>query len=181
VVGLTVLASVTLVAQEGSTADAPSVNVGAVAPDFELPRVSPRGGPAATFKLSSLRGKVVLVDLWATWCEPCKRALPELAKLQRSYAPRGFDVVAVALDEDVEAVARFVRERGVSELTTVLDPTQWVPQRWQPRKLPTSYLVDRNGTVRLRLEGYDASTVARLSKILEELLGARVSAPSPPR
>ncbi len=76
-----------------------------VAPDFTLPEV---GGNA--FQLSSLRGKVVLLDFWATWCDPCREEIPRFIELQRKYGSDGLQIVGVSMDDSIDPVRPFAEK-----------------------------------------------------------------------
>ncbi len=99
------------------------------------------------FELGSRRGKVVLLNLWATWCGPCRYEIPELETLHKRYASRGFEVIGVSVDEvGAEAVKSFVEEQKMT-YPVVLDPEGKLANVLQTSMLPTSVLVDRNGKI----------------------------------
>jgi thiol-disulfide isomerase/thioredoxin len=103
------------------------------------------GNPA---DLSQYRGKVVLVNLWATWCPPCVAELPSLEILHARLRGQGFAVVALSLDRgSVEKVAAFWDKRGIEQLDFFWDRDGLVPRRWSYEAIPTSYLLDRTGRV----------------------------------
>ena len=121
---------------------------GSTAPDFELERLS--GGEPIS--LARLRGQVVLVNFWATWCKPCEDEMPSMERLYRSLEGEGFELVAVSVDEDPDLVRAF-RERLAVTFPIALDPTQDASSRYQTQGFPESLLVDRNGTVLERYVG----------------------------
>lgn len=84
------------------------VKVGSVAPDFTLK--TPEGG---TFQLSSLKGKTVVIDFWASWCPDCRKDAPELVRLYDEYHPKGIEFVGVSMDTDVEAWQKAIRQYGI--------------------------------------------------------------------
>jgi peroxiredoxin len=102
--------------------------------------------------LASLRGKVVLVNFWATWCAPCVEEMPALARLRARLAPRGFEVLAVNQGEMPARVTAFTERTGL-DLTVLLDREKAVAKAWQVRALPTTFVVDRAGRIRLHAEG----------------------------
>jgi peroxiredoxin len=110
-----------------------------IAHDFELPTLD-RG----TLRLSSLRGKVVFVNFWATWCDPCKEEMPGMERLYQRFRDRGLVVVAVSVDSQVSRVAPFVRERRFS-FPVGLDGRMAVANLYTVRALPSSFIVDRQG------------------------------------
>jgi len=97
--------------------------------------------------LDELRGQVVLVNFWATWCDPCRAEMPELDELAREFGPQGFRVVAVNLLEDAGRVRRFGDELNL-EMPLLLDPGGEVYRAFGVEGLPSSYLVDRDGIIR---------------------------------
>jgi peroxiredoxin len=137
------------------------------APDFEL-----RSLDGESVRLGDHFGKnVVLIDFWATYCEPCLLALPHLDELYKKYKQRGFVVLAVAIDE--AALGSRVRvEAAKLRLTfpVLLDPETEVVARYNPRSTaPYSVLVGRDGRIVSRREGY---TVAERGHLEEEVLAA---------
>ena len=123
------------------------VGRGSVAPDFALERLG--GGEIS---LAGLRGQVVLVNFWATWCKPCEDEMPSMERLYRSLEGSGFELVAVSVDEDPALVESF-RERMAISFPIALDPSQEVSRRYQTTGFPESLLVDRDGTVLERYVG----------------------------
>lgn len=116
------------------------------------------------------RGSVVLLDVWATWCEPCRNALPMYQGLARRYADRGLKVYALNVDEDTRAIPPFLDEMKVS-LPVLLDAEAEVAQKvLQVRLMPTTVLLDRKGRVRYVHEGYSEEFLARYQAEIEELL-----------
>ncbi len=124
------------------------------APDFELPSVSAEGAVAEPqVRLQSLRGSVVLLDFWATWCGPCRAELPILASLHRRYEARGLRVVGVNVDEGGPSlVPQFQRHFGLG-YTLVYDDRGEASRLFGVQGLPTLVLIDRSGEVRLRHAG----------------------------
>jgi len=97
-------------------------------------------------RLSEFRGRVVLLNLWATWCPPCRKEMPSLDRLQSMLGGPDFAVVAVAVDRrGVEAVKRFYREIGISVLRAWADPAESAGSRLGTIAVPTTLLVDRRG------------------------------------
>ena len=118
------------------------------APDFLLPRVD--GG---RMQLAELRGKVVLVHFWATWCVACRHEMPQIQRLAETYGRDGLVVLGVNVDRgNPGAVRAFLRERNV-RFPSVLDPDGAVRNRYAVRALPTSYLIGRDGRTIARVIG----------------------------
>ena len=112
------------------------------APPFTL--ADPSG---TTVSLEELRGQVVLVNFWATWCLPCRAEMPELDEFAREYQGAGFRVLAVNVLEDADAVRRFGEELQL-ELPLLVDPHGEVYRAYGVQGLPTSFLVDPEGVIR---------------------------------
>jgi peroxiredoxin len=126
----------------GAVQELRKVKVGQPAPDFTLPDVT--GKPV---KLSSFHGqKTVLLDFWATWCGPCRMALPDLQDLSDKYKDRGLEVLAIDQGESANQVQYFLKRRQYS-LLFLLDEGSTVGDSYGVRGIPTSVLVDKNGVV----------------------------------
>jgi thiol-disulfide isomerase/thioredoxin len=121
----------------------PEPQKGSVAPDFSLKTV-PDGKEVS---LSSLRGKAVLVNFWATWCEPCKIEMPSLVDMQKKYGPQGLQIVGVAMDDaDDKEISTFAHKMGVNYL--VVRGTEKVGDLYGGvDRLPMTYYLDRSGKV----------------------------------
>jgi thiol-disulfide isomerase/thioredoxin len=120
-------------------------------PDFRLKDTSGR-----EFTLQQFRGKVLLVDFWATWCAPCRKEMPGYQELFRRYKDRGFEVVGIAADSDSAAVSRFGKKLGITYplLVNGMDV-----QRYGVEGLPTTILVDRKGFIRKTVIGFEYTQV----------------------
>jgi peroxiredoxin len=150
------------------------VGRGSPAPDFALERLA----DGATVRLSELRGRVVLVSFWATWCAPCEEEMPALERLYRELRAEGFELLAVSVDADREAVVAFQQRLGVS-FPILLDPEQRVAREWQTFRFPESLLVDRDGRVVERYVGAkEWDSGAYLERIRRLLRGELPSAPA---
>ncbi len=110
--------------------------------------------------LPDTRGKVLLVDFWASWCAPCKASFPAYAKLQADYAGRGLVIVAVSVDENASAYAAFVR-RFHPPFAAVRDAGQQLVRTVSVPTMPTCYLVGRDGRVRFMLSGFHGDETER--------------------
>ncbi|HET6935449.1 MAG TPA: TlpA disulfide reductase family protein [Candidatus Angelobacter sp.] len=127
---------------------------GTAAPDFTLKSLD---GKAV--QLSSFKGKAVLVNFWATWCEPCKIEMPWLVDLQKKYGPDGLQIVGVAMDDSGEkAISDFAHKMQVNY--TILLGTEKVADQWGGVDgLPTSFFLDRDGKVVDRAMGLVSESV----------------------
>jgi thiol-disulfide isomerase/thioredoxin len=138
---------------------------GAQVPKFEA--VTLDGKP---FRLPDSEGRVLLVNIWATWCGPCRYEIPELKKLQQQHAGKKFDVVGVSVDTSGEAAVRdFVRQHQIN-YPVVLDPEGSVAAMMKTTVLPTSALVDRTGKVLWVKVGVVRSGNSDLAAALKEAL-----------
>lgn len=124
----------------GPSPKAPSLD--GPAPDFTANRVD--GG---TFQLSSLRGRVVVLDIWAAWCDGCEKELPVLDALASRLEPVGAAVVSVSIDEDPADALRLLRARSW-KMTTLYDPSGRVGDAYVPPKMPAVFVIDRDGMIR---------------------------------
>ena len=133
------------------TGETPSTDIGRAAPDFLLE--SPDGG---TVRLSDLRGSAVLVNFWASWCEPCRQEMPEIVRVYDSRDGDGFVVVAVDLQEDAGTIRAFADEFGM-EFPIAIDRSGQVGDAWRiggpVEGIPASYFLDEDGIVRARVFG----------------------------
>jgi cytochrome c biogenesis protein CcmG/thiol:disulfide interchange protein DsbE len=102
--------------------------------------------------LTDFRGKVVVLNFWATWCMPCIEEMPSLVRMQQNLKDRGVTVVAVSLDQDQDAYQRFLHNHNIS-LLTVRDDKQQSNNLYGTIKFPETYIIDRNGIMRRKFIG----------------------------
>jgi peroxiredoxin len=121
---------------------------GRPAPGFSLPPVT--GGPS--LDLASLRGRVVLLNFWATWCKPCEEEMPAMERLHRTLAGESFTLVAVSVDEDPEAIEAFRTRLGLS-FPILRDADKRVAASYTTFRYPESFLIDRDGKIVARYIG----------------------------
>ena len=143
----------------------PSPREGFSAPDFTLDSLD--GGQTT---LSDLRGQIVLVNLWASWCLPCRAEMPAIERVYRSYKDLGLEVLAVnATNQDsVDAAMAFIQERGLT-FPVLLDRTGSTSAAYNLRGLPSSFFIDRQGVIRSVVIGGPMSEALIQSKV-ESLL-----------
>lgn len=135
--------------------------------EFKLPQ--PDGEMVS---LSSLKGQVVLVDMWATWCAPCKVSFPFYSELQKKYADQGFKILAISVDEEDEAVTEFLKEMPVG-FTVLRDPEGTVPAELKIDTMPTAILVAKDGTVAFMHAGFVPEDEAEIEKHVKAALGVK--------
>ena len=139
---------------------------GSTAPPFTLPE---RPGPGER-SLASLRGEVVLLNFWATWCEPCEREMPAMERLHEKLSPEGLHLVAVSVDESSEPIDQF-RARFKLTFPILWDPDKRASDAYQTYRYPETLLIGRDGIVVERYIGpreWDSPLYeARLRRLLE--------------
>jgi cytochrome c biogenesis protein CcmG, thiol:disulfide interchange protein DsbE len=141
------------------------VDVGAMMPAYTAASLD-----GTTFDVTTERGNVMLINLWATWCGPCRFEIPELQKLHDANASRRFKVIGVSVDEgERKVVQEFVDEQKMT-YPVVLDPAGKLAVLFDTSILPTSVIVDRTGKVVWKHLGIVRSTDAEMLKALETAL-----------
>ncbi len=139
--------------------------VGAMMPEYSAMNLD-----GTKFDLAARRDKVVLLNVWATWCGPCVYEIPELQRIHDQYASRGFEVVGVSVDESgVEAVKQFVDDQKM-RYPVALDPQGQLANLLQTSVLPTSVLVDRGGKVVWKKYGAILENDQELKQAIEKAL-----------
>jgi len=145
-----------------------SAESGPMAPDFSLPDISDQ-----MVSLSDFRGKVVLVDFWATWCPPCRMSIPELVKLQDKYRDEGLEILGISLDDPNDELNRYLNEFKEKYKINyrILRFSPKVMQDYfgmESPAIPTMFIIDRDGKVRDKIVGFDPKTLNRsLARLLD--------------
>jgi thiol-disulfide isomerase/thioredoxin len=147
--------------------------VGNPAPAFDLPVL---GADSRHMAIESLRGKVVLLDFWASWCGPCRESFPLYEKLRGELPDKDFTLLAINLDETADAPAAFLHEHPVS-YASLADPGGDVAKKFGLIGMPTSFVIDRDGVVRIRHTGFKPQDIEKLRGEIRELI-AGSGAPS---
>jgi peroxiredoxin len=145
--------------------------VGNPAPDFTVTSVHPSKGAVT---LSHLKGKVVVVDFWGTFCEPCKRSFPKLQGLSAKYKGSGLEVVGISEDEpeDKDKIPSFANAHS-ARFPLALDEGKTVARRYNPPAMPTSFVIDRKGIVRFAHFGFKDGEEVALEQEIKQLLEER--------
>jgi len=148
-------------------ADVARVEVGARAPEF---RVADIGSGDSVSLRERYAGKVTLVNIWATWCVPCRAEMPSMERLYTALAPRGFAIAAVSIDEgSAEDVRAFAQELGLT-FDILHDRSTRIQQAYQTTGVPESFLLNREGIIVKRVIGaHDWSSPANRA-LVERLL-----------
>ena len=147
------------------TAIAPAAPAtGSAAPDFTLKSDSGRN-----LKLSELRGEVVMINFWATWCAPCREEMPLLNQLYEQYRKVGFTLLAINVDDDPAKARVMARKLGVS-FPVLFDTDKRVSKLYDVAAMPSTLLIDRDGRVRYVHRGYVAGVEHKYQTQVRELL-----------
>src|SRR5271154_6399458 len=139
--------------------------IGSPAPDFSGSSVNGKG--KVSVKASS--GKVLIVDFWATWCEPCKKSFPKLQDLYTRYKTSGMDLIAVSEDDENTGITDFGTSFG-AKFPIVWDGGKAIAGKWQPKSMPSTFIVDKMGIVRFVHLGYHDGAEAEIEKEVKSLL-----------
>jgi thiol-disulfide isomerase/thioredoxin len=156
----------TTTAAKSAAAEPAPANAGDPMPPYSAKMLDGR-----PFDLAAEKGNVVLLNVWATWCGPCRFEIPELQKLHDRYGKRGFKVVGVSVDEgDPAEVKQFVAEQKMN-YPVVLDPDGRIANLLQTMVLPTTVLVDRNGKIIWRQVGAIPPGDGKLTAAIDAAVG----------
>ena len=136
------------------------------APDFKLP--SAKG----MVELSKMKGKVVYVDFWASWCAPCRKSFPWMNELHKKYKDQGFEVVAINLDKSRETIDEFLKKSPV-DFTIAYDPSGGAAASYKVAGMPSSYLVDRSGQLQTSHIGFRDKDKEDIEGKIKELLARK--------
>lgn len=150
-----------------------AINVSAAAnkaPAIQLPAIN------GNVDLSQLEGKVVYLDFWASWCDPCRESFPWMAELKQKYGSQGLEVVAVNLDKEREKADAFLKNMNVN-FVVAFDPTGDTASRYELRGMPGSYLIGRDGNVHASHTGFRDKDKQKLEKAIIILLQQQQGVP----
>ena len=149
------------------------VTIGSTAPDFRAKVL----GESRYKTLADYKGQVVLLNIWATWCEPCKQEIPSLQRLYQAYGGKGLRLVAVSIDDYVseDSIRAFVRTFGVT-FEILHDPTHEIERTYQTTGYPETFVIGPEGTIRKKWIGPDNWASDANVALIRELL--RPSAPA---
>ena len=133
------------------------------APEIDLP------GIAGTVQLDNLKGKVVYLDFWASWCQPCKKSFPWMREMKELYADQGFEVLAVNLDKERELADAFLQAADVN-FEVAFDETGESASMYKLRGMPSSYLIGRDGKIYASHIGFRENDKSQLEQAIKNLL-----------
>ena len=134
-----------------------------LAPDFTLKSLE-----GQEINLASLKGKVVLLDFWATWCGPCRESIPHLVDLFKNYQVKGLEVIGMSLDKgEADAVRRFIHSMSIP-YPIVLTPEE-VSRKFGVTALPTTLLIDKEGRIQEKMIGFNSKIAKEMTEKVREL------------
>ena len=136
------------------------------------PDVKIYGVDGKPFALNTFKGKVVVLDFWASWCAPCRKSFPFLDALQKRHAAEGLAVVGLTLEEDDDAVDAFLASVPV-DFTIARDPSERSGEAFGVVAMPTTFLIGRDGSIQARFEGGDDSVHDKIESAVATLLAGR--------
>ncbi|WP_213452094.1 TlpA family protein disulfide reductase [Rhizomonospora bruguierae] len=172
--GAMLAAGVRSTAGQDPTAPEAAAGPATVVRDDPAPPLAGRTLAGDGFDAATLRGRVVLVNVWASWCGPCRQELPALALAERRWGGQGLSVVGIDMRDNPESARGLLAEVGARGLPTIVDPQGTLAVAWGARGVPETFVVDRSGRVRLWVRG--AVDAAWLQRWIPPLLADR-SAP----
>jgi len=147
-----------------STATAAADRVGKPAQDFALKSLDGKN-----IRLSELRGEVVLVNFWATWCGPCREEMPLLNQVYQSYHAVGLEMLGVNIDDDANSASNMAKTLGV-KFPVLFDASKSVSRQYEVSTMPMTLLIGRDGTVRYVHQGYERGYEERYMNEIRQLL-----------
>ncbi len=124
---------------------------------------------APTTLKENFTSDLLLLDFWASWCEPCKESLPFFAKLEKRYSKQGLQILAVSVDEELKEAKAFVAKNNFS-LTFLWDPKKAVAKSLELKAIPTTLLVDKSGKIIYQERGFSESSKAKLEAQIQKTL-----------
>jgi thiol-disulfide isomerase/thioredoxin len=162
-------------ANGNASAPAPTVTAAPPAPDLPpavsvVPLKDVKGG---SFKLADFYGKVMVINLWATWCGPCRREIPELVKLHKEFQSRGVEIVGLSTenpDASAEKVRKFIQDFQIDYRIGWAPAEVAVPLMQGHEAIPQIFVISRDGRILKRFVGFSAAYASQLKQALEDAL-----------
>ena len=133
------------------------------APEINLPSLD------GNIQLESLKGKVVYLDFWASWCLPCKKSFPWMREVKQNYVEQGFEIVAVNLDKDKKLAEEFLKEMDIN-FKVAFDESGQTASQYKVRGMPSSYLIGRDGKVYASHVGFREEDKLQIEQAIIKLL-----------
>ena len=141
-----------------------NIHAASKAPSFTLKDL---GGQ--NISLDQFKGEVVYVDFWATWCPPCRKSFPWMEQMHKRYKDLGLKIVAISLDGKRGVIDKFLKDNPVSFMI-LQDPNGKIADAYKLKGMPSSYLIDRKGNIRITHAGFRDKDKAMLESSFKELL-----------
>jgi len=166
---LLIVAMLVVAAALVSSAVIANLSAGTKAPNFTLQTLDGK-----TFILENCfkkPAKVVVLDIWATWCPPCRAEIPFIIKMQKKYATKGVMIVGVAIDEQKATVSAFVKKMGINYTICPDANGQTISGKYQVQGIPATYVIDKKGVIRFVHSGFGGEAdMAKLNREIASLL-----------
>ena len=149
------------------------VKIGQPVPDFSLPDIF----TGKTYTMKDFKGKIVLLNLWASWCTGCKAEMPEFYRLQKELEGKDFIIVAISIDSNKEKAIRFLKKvekkTGIKTPFIVLwDRNKTLAKIYKPRGMPSSYLIDKDGRlIKIFIGSFTERNIGILKSAIEKAIG----------
>jgi thiol-disulfide isomerase/thioredoxin len=159
-------------ASDGVDGHSGPAKVGGPAPDLSIQTINGKGKVSR----ESLEGKIAVIDFWATWCPPCKDALPKLEEIAKASTGK-IEVVGISVDDKIEGVDDFAKANGVT-FAIGWDEGHAIADRWVLEGMPTTYILDATGTVRFIHSGFRSGEADVMAKELASLSSETPSTPA---
>ena len=153
----------TPVARPVATPPASPTSRGPKAPALSLDSVTTSG------KVTVPAGKVVIVDFWATWCEPCKKSFPKLQELYVKYKASGLEIAAISVDDEKKDILSFAKAHGGAKFPIGWDKGKQVAGAWKPESMPTTFIVDKGGNIAHVHKGYHEGEIDEIEREIKAL------------
>jgi len=128
--------------------------------------------PGKAAGIGDYKGKLVYLDFWASWCGPCRQSLPILNEIRKEYAAKGFEVVAVNVDENLSDALGFLEKYPV-DYPVLLDPKGSMPKLYAIEGMPTAYLIDENGKIVYKHVGFKKKDRKKIESLLDKYLAGQ--------
>jgi len=141
----------------------------ALVPGDTPPAIDMPDQTGKTVDLTALKGKVVVIDFWASWCGPCRQEMPVLEHLHKKYAGQGLAIIGVNIDSNSKKMNKFLKGTTVT-FRIVHDRKLGVASKYEPGTMPSSYLVGRDGKIRYVHEGFEKKDADELEERIKALL-----------
>lgn len=142
-----------------------AISVGETVPSFKARTID----GSKSLALEDYRGKVVLLDFWASWCPPCLKSLPKYNDLRREIGTANFEIVAINVDENTNDARKFLQKHPVS-YPIAKDPKGILPGVFGVKAMPTSYLIDQNGVVQYVHAAFKEGDIEKLKAEIQKLI-----------